>query len=102
MGQSLWHTGAESARDTIRKIRRQTRKALVKEGAKHVKKGILKKLEPAPRWKSFGTPVKRKLNGKDRQKPRKQTRRRRRRQRGGKFDIQKALSETAIEFHIPS
>ena len=46
MGQSLWHTGAESARDTIRKIRRQTRKALVKEGAKHVKKGILKKLEP--------------------------------------------------------
>ena len=68
MGQSLWHTGAESARDTIRKIRRQTRKALVKEGAKHVKKGILKKLEPAPRWKSFGTPVKRKRNGKHRQK----------------------------------
>lgn len=66
MGQSLWHTGAESARDTIQKIRRQTRKALVKEGAKHVKKGILKKLEPAPRWKSFGTPVKRKLNSKDR------------------------------------
>ena len=100
MGQSLWHTGAESARDTIRKIRRQTRKALVKEGAKHVKKGILKKLEPAPRWKSFGTPVKR--MAKTGKKPRKQTRRRRRRQRGGKFDIQKALSETAIEFHIPS
>ena len=66
MGQSHWHTGAESARDTIRKIRRQTPKALVKDGAKQVKKGILKMLEPAPRWKSFGTPVTRKRNGKDR------------------------------------
>ena len=66
MGQSRWHTGAESARDTIRKIRRQTRKALVKEGAKQIKRGILKKLEPAPRWKPFGTSVKQKLNGKDR------------------------------------
>ena len=65
MGQSHWHTGAESARDTIRKIRRQTLKALVKEGAKQVKKGVLKKLEAAPRWKPFGTPVQRKLNGKD-------------------------------------
>lgn len=70
MGQSHWHTGAESARGTIRKIRRQTRKALLKEGAKQVKKGILKKLEPAPRWKPFVTPVKRKLNGKDRLKNR--------------------------------
>ena len=66
MGQSRWNTCAESARDTIRKIRRQTRKALVKEGAKQIKRGILKKLELAPRWKPFGTPVKRKLNGKDR------------------------------------
>ena len=56
VGQSHWHTGAESARDTIRKIRRQTRKALVKEGAKQVKKEILKKLEAAPRRKPFGTP----------------------------------------------
>lgn len=93
MGQSRWHTGAESARDTIRKIRRQTRKALVKEGAKQIKRGILKKLEPAPKTQ-WQRPVKK--------KPRKRTRRRRRRQRGGKFDIQKALSETAIEFHIPS
>ena len=28
-------------------------------------------------------------------------RQKRRRQRGGKFDIQKALSKTGIEFHIP-
>ena len=56
VGESPWNRGAESARDTNRKI---------KEGAKQVKKGILKKLEPAPGWKPFGTPVKRKLDGKD-------------------------------------
>ena len=42
VGESPWNTGAELARDTIRKLRRQTRKTLVKKGAKQVKKGILK------------------------------------------------------------
>ena len=30
------------------------------------------------------------------------TRRRKRRQRGGKFDFQKAIEKTGIEFHIPT
>ena len=33
---------------------------------------------------------------------RKRTRLRRRRQRGGKFDFQKAIEKTGMEFHIPS
>ena len=33
---------------------------------------------------------------------RKRSRRRRKRQRGGKFDFQKAVEKTGMEFHIPS
>ena len=33
---------------------------------------------------------------------RKRSRRRRKRRRGGKFDVQKAVEKTGMEFHIPS
>ena len=40
--------------------------ALVTEAVlKGTEKGILKKLEPAPGWKPFGTPAKRKVDGQD-------------------------------------
>ena len=64
----------ELARDSLIAIRRLTRKSQSeerkKEGLKQtvLKKATekaLKKLAPAPGWKPFGTPAKRKLGGKD-------------------------------------
>jgi len=74
VGQSPWKSPGELARDSIRAIRRRTRKAQSEErkqeGLKQtvLKKATekaLKKLAPAPGWKPFGTPAKRKLDGKD-------------------------------------
>ena len=36
-----------------------------KRAAERAKERALKKLAPAPRWKPFGTPAKRRLHGKD-------------------------------------
>ena len=74
LGESPWKTPGELARDSLRAIRRRTRKSQSeerkKEGLKQtvLKKATekaLKKLAPAPGWKPFGTPTKRKLDGKD-------------------------------------
>ena len=70
-----WTTPGELARDSLRAIRRRTRKSQSeerkKEGLKQtvLKKATekaLKKLAPAPGWKPFGTPTRRKLDGKAR------------------------------------
>ena len=64
----------ELARDSLRAIRRRTRKSQSeereKEGLKQTlfkkaQERALKKLVPAPGWKPFGTLTKRKLHGKD-------------------------------------
>ena len=73
LGESPWKTPSELARDSLRVIRRRTRKSRSeereKEGLKQTllkkaTKKALKKLVPAPGWKPFGTPTRRKLDGK--------------------------------------
>ena len=74
VGESPWKSPGELARDSPRAIRRRTRKSQSeerkKEGLKQTlfkkaQERALKKLAPAPGWKPFGTPTKRKLHGKD-------------------------------------
>ena len=70
VGQSPWKSPSELARESIRAIRRRTRKSESEERKKEgllktAQKRALKKLAPAPGWKPFGTPTKRKLDGKD-------------------------------------
>jgi len=74
VGQSPWKSPGELARESIHAIRRRTRKAeseeRKKEGLKQsvlktATKKALKKLAPTAGWKPFGTPTKRKLDGKD-------------------------------------
>ena len=74
VGESPWKSAGELARDSLKAIRRRTRKSQSeerkKEGLKQavLKKATqqaLKKLAPASGWKPFGTPAKRKLDGKD-------------------------------------
>ena len=64
----------QKTRDSLRAIRRRTRKSQSEERKKGglkqtlLKKATekaLKKLAPAPGWKPFGTPTRRKLDGKD-------------------------------------
>ena len=72
--QSPWKRPSQLARESIRKIKRQTRlqqkeqkkeEGLKQSALRGATKGILKKLQAAPGWKPFGTPLKRKLDGKD-------------------------------------
>lgn len=71
--ESPWKSPSELARESIRKIRRKARlsqgqekkEGLKKAPLKGATKGILKKLQPAPGWKPFGTPAKWKLDGHD-------------------------------------
>ena len=74
LGESPWKTPDELARDSLRAIRRRTRKSQSEERKKKglkqtvLKKATekaLKKLAPAPGWEPFETPLKRKLHGKD-------------------------------------
>ena len=74
LGESPWKTPGELARDSLRAIRRRTRKSQSEERKKEgLKQTVLKKaaekalkqLAPAPGWKPFGTPTRRKLDGKD-------------------------------------
>ena len=74
LGESPWKTPGELARDSLRAIRRRTCKSQSeerkKEGLKQTvlkraAEKALKKLAPAARWKPFGTPTRRKLDGKD-------------------------------------
>ena len=69
-GTTPWETPAEIARENNRKLRRQTRQSRAEErkeiGLQNTAtKRALKKLAQAPGWKPFGTPTKRKLDGKD-------------------------------------
>lgn len=74
VGESPWKRPGELARDSLRAIRRRTRKSqseerkkddLAKSALKQTTPRASKKLAPAPGWKPFGTPAKRKLDGKD-------------------------------------
>ena len=73
LGESPWKTPGELARDSLRAIRRRTRKSQSEERKKSLKQALLKKatekalkkLAPAPGWKPFGTPTRRKLDGQD-------------------------------------
>ena len=74
LGESPWKTPSELARDSLRAIRRRTSKSQSEERKKEgLKQTVLKKasekalktLAPAPDWKPFGTPTRRKLDGKD-------------------------------------
>ena len=64
VGESPWHSGAETARESVRKLRRQGRKSIAAEATKAAEETLskatrqaLKKLAPAPGWKLFGTPT---------------------------------------------
>ena len=74
LGESPWKTPGELARDSLRAIRRRTRKsqseerkqeALAKSALKQATARALKTLAPTAGWKPFCTPAKRKLDGKD-------------------------------------
>ena len=74
LGESPWKTPGELARDSLRAIRRRTRKSQGEERKKDgLKQTVLKKaaekalktLAPAPGWKPFDTPTRHKLDGKD-------------------------------------
>ena len=74
VGKSPWKSPGELARDSLRAIRRRTRKSQSeereKEGLKQTlfkkaQERALKKLVPSPGWEPFGTLTKRKLRGKD-------------------------------------
>ena len=68
-GVEPWDTPPDRAGSGRKRITRQSRKDLQPEVAEAVlkgtEKGILKKLEPAPGWKPFETPVKWKVDGQD-------------------------------------
>ena len=87
VGKSPWISPTESAGDSIKSIKRAIRKltseqqknkglqqsvtkpqpsaSLLTRAQRRAQRRALKKLEPAPGWKPFGTPAKRKLDGKD-------------------------------------
>ena len=69
VGESPWKSPGELARDSPRTRKSQSEERK-KEGLKQTlfkkaQERALKKLAPAPGWKPFGTPTKRKLHGKD-------------------------------------
>ena len=104
-GTEPWDTPAEKAASAVKRITRAHRKqhgtSLYKAAKQGAKKGVLKKLETTAGWKPFGMPTKKKLDGKDWKTKTLKTPRKRR-QQGGKFDFQKAIEKTGVEFHIPT
>ena len=87
VGQSPWISPGEQAGEKIKSIKRQLRKlssevlkdkgvqesatkppptaSLLTRAQRKAQRRALKKLEPAPGWKPFGTPTQRKLDGQD-------------------------------------
>ena len=87
VGDSPWISPTERAGESIKSIKRAIRKltseerknkglqqsvtkpqpsaSLLTRAQRRAQRRALKKLEPAPGWKPFGTPAKRKLDGKD-------------------------------------
>ena len=87
IGQTPWISPSERAGESIKSIKRAIRKLTSEErknqglqesaqkpqqsasvltrAQRKAQRRALKKLEPAPGWKPFGTPAKRKLDGKD-------------------------------------
>ena len=74
VGEAPWRSPGELALESIRAIRRKTqlsqseerkKDGLAQTALKEATNRALKKLAPAPGWKPFGTPAKRKLDGED-------------------------------------
>ena len=70
VGESPWKSPTQLAAESLKAIRRKIRKSQSEERKKEgllktAQKRALKRLAPAPGWKPFGTPTKRKLHGKD-------------------------------------
>lgn len=81
------------------KEEKKKKKISFNEAAKRAQERALKKIAPAPGWKPFGTPTKRKLDGKDWLKEDKGSQKKATTR--GKFDLQTLIEKTGREFHIP-